>query len=371
MTNLYAITDTSAVITPAYVVFRDLVVKNLRTMIETAGDVARLRPHCKTHKMAAVTKMQLELGITKHKCATLAEAEMLADAGVNDVLLAYNVVGANIERAVKFTERFPGVKFMVTADDAHAIEQLTAAMQAFGQTVGVMLDVDGGMHRTGVPPGERAKQLYAQIAAAPGLTAEGLHVYDGHHHEHDLHQRRANIDREWRQVIAFRDALASAGLPVPRIVTSGTPGFPVHAAHDDPTVELSPGTTVFYDAGSVEKFPDLPFTPAALVLTRVISRPGEDLVTFDLGSKAIAADPPMEKRCQFPDLPDAVTVIQNEEHLVIRTSRAAEFSPGDERLVIPWHVCPTSALHKEAYVVAGGQIVDRWEVTSRDRWLTV
>ena len=134
---------------------------------------------------------------------------------------------------------------------------------------------------------------------------------------------------------------------------------------------MSPGTTVFYDAGSVASYPDLPFTPAALVLTRVVSRTADDLVTFDVGSKAIAADPPMEKRCVFPDLPDAQIVMQNEEHLVLRTAKACELSPGDEQLVVPWHVCPTSALHKEAYVVSGGELVDHWVVTSRDRWLTI
>ncbi len=367
----YSINDTSGIITPAYVVFRDIAADNLRKMIEIAGDVGRLRPHCKTHKMAAVAKMQLEMGITKHKCATLAEAQMLADAGVRDILLAYNIVGANIPRAVAFAAHYPHVNFMVTADHAAPVAALSAAAHGAGVRIGVMLDLDSGMHRTGIAPGEEAMAIYRRLAASPGLEAAGLHAYDGHHHEHDVDERRANIDREFQRVLEFRDELLAAGLPVPRIVTSGTPGFPIHAAREDATIEVSPGTTVFYDAGSAANFPDLPFTPAALVLTRVISRPAEDLVTFDVGSKAIAADPPMERRCVFPALPDAEVVIQNEEHLVLRTAKAGDFLPGDEQLVIPWHVCPTSALHKEAYVVWGGELVDRWAVTARDRWLTI
>jgi D-serine deaminase-like pyridoxal phosphate-dependent protein len=196
-------------------------------------------------------------------------------------------------------------------------------------------------------------------------------VYDGQNHQHTPAERSAAIEPQWQTVVALRDNLVRDGLPVPRIVVSGTPGFPVHAKHEDSTLELSPGTTVFHDAGSVANYPDLPFTPAALVLTRVVSLPSENLVTFDVGSKGIASDPPVERRVQFVDLPDAQTVSQNEEHLVVRTTQAAQFSPGDERLVIPWHICPTSAMHKSAYVVVGGKIVGQWAVTSRDRCLTV
>jgi D-serine deaminase-like pyridoxal phosphate-dependent protein len=107
------------------------------------------------------------------------------------------------------------------------------------------------------------------------------------------------------------------------------------------------------------------------MLTRVISRPTPERVTLDLGYKAVASDPPAGNRLLFPDLPDAKAVLQNEEHLVLETSQAALFQPGDEILAIPKHICPTSALHKQVFVVSGGQVVDRWDVTSRDRWLTI
>jgi D-serine deaminase-like pyridoxal phosphate-dependent protein len=118
-------------------------------------------------------------------------------------------------------------------------------------------------------------------------------------------------------------------------------------------------------------FPDLRFTPAALLLTRVISRPTANRITLDLGYKAVASDPPAGNRLLFPDLPDAHAVLQNEEHLVLETSRAEEFRPGNELLAIPKHVCPTSALHKQAFVVSGGRVVDRWSVDARDRWLSI
>ena len=136
-------------------------------------------------------------------------------------------------------------------------------------------------------------------------------------------------------------------------------------------MELSPGTNVMFDAGYGRIFPDLAYVPAARILSRVISCPTPESVTLDLGYKACASDPPVERRVFFPDLPDAVPLLQNEEHLVLHTSRADQFKPGDELLAIPGHVCPTSALHKQAYVVSGGQLVDAWPIASRDRWLTV
>ena len=158
---------------------------------------------------------------------------------------------------------------------------------------------------------------------------------------------------------------------MPRIVSGNTGSFPVFAEIDDPAIELSPGTCVFHDAGFSRLFPDLPFQAAALLLTRVISCPTEDRVTLDLGYKAVASDPSPENRVVFPTLPDARTLLQNEEHLVLQTSAAKSLQPGDELLAIPYHVCPTSALHRQAVVVEAGKVVDHWNVRARDRRLTI
>lgn len=371
MSETYRIDDTSEIFSPALVVFQDVLERNLDRLTRIAGSPARLRPHCKTHKMPAVAKIELARGIVKHKCATLAEAEMLADAGVRDVFLAYNLVGPNIRRAAAFVARYPDVRLFVTGDHPDPVRELGAALAAGGRTIGVALDLDVGQHRTGLPLGDQAFDLYRLIANTPGLEPAGLHVYDGHRHESSLDERRAAVLATWKEVVAFRDKLKNAGLAVPRIVAGGTPSFPIYASLDDPLLELSPGTTVLHDCGYGERFPDLQFEPAALVLTRCISRPTPDRVTFDLGYKAVASDPPAGQRLVFPDLPDAVAVLQNEEHLVVQTSKAGEFKPGDELLAIPRHVCPTSALHRQAWVVRDGHVVDRWEVTARDRWITV
>jgi D-serine deaminase-like pyridoxal phosphate-dependent protein len=301
----------------------------------------------------------------------LAEAEMLAQAGVKDVLLAYNLVGPNIRRAVAFLEKFPDVNLAVTADHPRPLSQLGAAMKSAGRTIEVLLDIDTGLRRTGIPVSLEAEELYQQIVETPGVAPGGLHVYDGQNHQVSLEERRRAVEACWEPVLDFRARLLERGFPIPRIVAGGTGSFPIFAQKDTPGLELSPGTCVFHDAGYGDIFPDLDFAPAALLLTRVISRPAPDRLTLDLGYKAISGDQPAGRRARFPDLPDAKEVLHNEEHLVLETREASRYEPGDELLAIPRHVCPTSALHQEACIVSSGKPSDVWPVTARDRRLTV
>ena len=367
----YEIANPDEVLSPGLVVFEQILRENVAQMIAIAGEVGRLRPHCKTHKMIDVTRLEVAMGIAKHKCATFAEAEMLALGGARDVFLAYNLVGPNIERAVRYPQRFPEVRFSVAADHPVPVDALNDAMARAGELVRVFVDIDTGLRRTGLPPGREAFELYARIDGSSHLIPAGLHLYDGQNHQTDLGERRRAVDRCWDAVEALHERLEAASLAVPAIVAGGTGTFPLYARKDDPSLELSPGTCVLHDDGYARMFPDLRFSAAALVLTRVVSRPSRDLVTFDLGYKACASDPPAGRRLRFPAIPDAREVLQNEEHLVIETERASRYRPGDVELAVPTHICPTSALHAHAWVVRGGLVQDRWEVTARDRALTL
>ncbi len=371
MDGRHCIEDTSQIISPGLVIFADIVRENLAAMVAIAGTAQRLRPHCKTHKVREIVELELRLGIAKHKCATFPEAEMLAAAGVTDIFLAYNLVGPNIARAVRFMERYPQVRLLVTADHPAPVAALGRAMSEAGRSVGVIVDVDTGLGRTGVRPGPDAQALYETVADTPGLEPAGLHHYDGQNHQRSLDARTRAVTECWQATSQLRDTLERRGLPVPRIVAGGTGSFPVYATMDDPAIELSPGTCVLHDAGYESMFPDMRFTPAAMLLTRVISRPAANRATFDLGSKACASDPPAGQRLRFPDFPDARELLQNEEHLVLECDALAALTPGDETLAIPVHICPTSALHKQAFVVEGGRVTGRWDVAARDRWLTV
>ncbi len=359
-------------LSPSLIIFRSQLLRNLDTIIRIAGSPSRLRPHCKTHKIAEIVQLQIARGITKHKAATIAEAEMLARAGAPDVMVSYPLVGPNIERLAKLAGLFPAVRFSTTVDNARCIEQLGTAATKHNVRLGAALDINPGRDRTGVVVGPEALALYEQIARTKGLEPAGLHQYDGHQNQPDPEERRAAVMAVWDRIATFRDQLVQRGLPVPRIVCGGTPTFPVYGGITDPALELSPGTSLYHDTNYGDRYPDLAdFGLAALIFTRVISRPTDRRVTLDVGTKAVASDPPMGQRVTLPAIPDGQQMLHNEEHLVVETDHAGKWQPGDWLLAIPKHICPTSALHRSVYVVEDGQLVAEWNVASRDRRLTV
>jgi D-serine deaminase-like pyridoxal phosphate-dependent protein len=372
MNTPYAIADTSAVYSPGLIFFKDLIRQNIARMVELAGSTDRLRPHSKTHKTAEIVELEVKAGVGKHKCATLAEAELCASRGAADVLVSYPMVGPNCGRLANLIRAFPGCRFSVLADHPAAVEALSSVLAGQGVQVDVLIDLDVGMHRTGIAPGPEAAALYEQIDRLPGLVPGGLHVYDGHNQVPGFVDRQTQALAQLEPALRLRDVLDKKGLPTPRLVVGGTPTFPVYARLDLPGLECSPGTLVLHDNGYGSKFADLSaFVPAALLLTRVISRPTATRVTFDLGYKAVASDPPAGKRLVLLDVPDAEAVLQNEEHLVVETPAADRYRPGDEVLAIPTHICPTVAMHQRAYVVEAGRVVGTWNIVGRDRVITV
>ncbi len=363
---------------PSLLVYPQRVEENLKRMLAIAGAAERLRPHIKTHKMREPIELLKRLGITKFKCATIAEAELAVNAGVTDLLLAYQPVGPAARRVAELVRRFPLVRFSVVCDDAAAIRELSAAISSLPdpgsarsqsqRVIEVLIDLDVGQHRTGVPAGAEAVALYRLVASLQGLKPGGLHAYDGHLSEPDPAQRAWACESAFARVAALREELQAVGLSVSRTVAGGTPTFPFHAKRGD--VECSPGTCVFWDAGYASKLRDLDFMPAVLVLTRVVSKPGNNRLCLDLGHKAIASEMP-HPRVKFLGLEEAQAVMHSEEHLVIETGRSGEFKVGDCLYGVPWHICPTVALHSEALVIEDGKVVGTWQVAARERRLTV
>jgi len=366
----YSISDVDRIFSPGLIIFQDLMESNLRRTIEWVGGVDRLRPHCKTHKCRQIIKRQLELGITRHKCATLAEAEMLADSGVTDILIAYQLVGPNLGRFQKLLDVYPDVNFLALVDHCQTVEQISDLACAMKRTVGLMLDLDSGMGRTGILPNRSAIEIYELIAACPGTEPAGLHWYDGHHRHPDFEERKRGVLFGWEQLTGFRDSLLLNGLPVPRVVTGGTGSFAILAETEEPGLELSPGTTTLFDADVAELFPELELQIAAAILTRVVSMT-QTTLTLDVGHKSCGADQPAGHRLFFPSLPDAIETTHSEEHLVVQTSQASRFQLGDSLLVFPRHICPTVAVHQFATIVRGGKVVDEWKIDARDRRLSL
>jgi D-serine deaminase-like pyridoxal phosphate-dependent protein len=363
----YILSNVEEIPSPALLVYPERVRKNIERAIEISGDADRLRPHIKTHKCAPVIRMHLKLGVRKFKCATIAEAEMAAKAGADDLLVALQLAGPNLQRFQQLRTAFPHVHFSTIADNAHTIEALNKIGVADHKPVPVFLDVDCGMGRTGIAPGAAALNLYRMLVRLPGVEANGLHVYDGHVHEPDLSKREAQCAEAFAPVEQFSKKLKKEGLPVPVLVAGGTPTFPIHAKLGHP--ECSPGTYVFWDFG-YQKFSDLDFSLAALLLTRVISKPSANRLCLDLGHKAIAAENP-QPRAQFLNLPDVTPVMHSEEHLVIETPAARKYRVGDALYCVPRHICPTVALHDLAYPVDQGKAGSPWKIEARKRRISI
>jgi len=364
----YLVNETSEVTSPSLLVYPDRIESNIRKMIEIAGNVDQLRPHVKTHKMSEVIKLQMKYGIYKFKCATIAEAEMVSSCGASDILLAVQPVGPNIGRFFKLKQKYPKTKLSCIADNEEVIIQLSDMSRKTGIETQVWLDINSGMNRTGVIPGEKAARLYKRIIDSPMLVAEGLHVYDGHIHEHDPELRTKICNEAFLPILSLVEELKNEGISPVKIIAGGTPTFPVHAKRDG--VELSPGTVLLWDWGYSNSFADLKFSHAAVLLTRIISKPAKDLLCLDLGHKSVASEM-AQPRIRILDFEKYTIFSHNEEHMVIRTSEAGKYKTGDPLYAIPWHICPTVDRHDAVYVINNNNVTGQWTVEARKRKITI
>lgn len=368
MSDWFRIANENDAPSPALLLYPERIEENLRRMIARAGGPGRLRPHVKTHKLPQIVKMKLAAGITKFKTATIAEAEMTAAAGGRDILLAYQPVGPNIRRLIELIRRFRDTRFLALVDNEDSIAQLSAAATAAHVTLDLLVDLNVGMNRTGIAPGPDSFALYQRLARCPGLRAAGLHAYDGHLRNADHAALQRDAESAFASVQRLQREIEALGLTVPLIIASGTPTFPILATHGN--VEVGAGTTVLWDFGQAEVSPDLDFLHAAVLLTRVVSRPTVNRLCLDLGHKAVASEMP-PPRVRFFGLEDAPAVMHSEEHLVIETPRAAAFPVGTVLYGLPRHVCPTVALHSEVFIVRQGAWQECWPVAARARRLTI
>jgi D-serine deaminase-like pyridoxal phosphate-dependent protein len=361
--NWFLVKDAGLIDSPALLIYPDRIRQNIEEMVRIAGDPRRLRPHIKTHKMAEIIRMQQEAGIDKFKCATLAEAGLLARCGVKDILVAYPLTGPAPGRLVALQKNHPETQFSCLVDHPDTFAALEETVAETGTRIGVFLDLNVGMNRTGISPGPGAAKLYARMASSPVLDCRGIHLYDGHLRDPDPVQRARDCEKAFEPARALAGQLKDSGLEVPCVIAGGSPTFPFHARREG--VELSPGTTLLWDARYGEQFPEMPFLPAAALLCRVISKPAPGTVCLDLGHKAVAAEMDFP-RVFLPQLPGNTQVSQSEEHLVLKYAGADTISIGTECYAIPMHICPTVIKYPEALVVTGGEVTGRWQIAARD-----
>ena len=359
----YALRNEASVDSPALLVYPDRIAQNIQQMLTIAGGPDRLRPHIKTHKMAEIIKMQQEAGIEKFKCATLAEAQLLARCQARDVLVAYPLIGPGIERLVKLQKENPKTQFSCLCDNMDSLRALEKCCQVHGTEVGVFLDINVGMNRTGIAPGDEAISIYRKLHTSSSVECRGIHLYDGHLRNPVPEIREDDCNRAFASAEVFMDALKEDGMQVPAVIAGGSPTFPIHAKRKG--VELSPGTTLLWDARYGGQFPEMPFIPAASLLCRLISKPAKGFICLDLGHKAVAAEMPFP-RIYLPQLPENLQVGQSEEHLVIQSEQADSLEVGTVFYAIPMHICPTVIKYPKALTVDKGEITGSWKIAARD-----
>lgn len=325
--------------------------------------VERLRPHIKTHKTREVAEMQLAAGITKFKCATIAEAELLGLVKAPDVLMAYQPLKAKAERFIQLIKAYPETSFSCLVDNDVTAEMLSSLAVANRISFSLYIDLNVGMNRTGIVP-EQAFELYEKCNLLPGIEMLGLHAYDGHIHHPGQEERRAMCESAFVPVRQLSDRLTALGNKV-NLIFGGSPSFPFHAAREG--VECSPGTFVFWDKGYAEECAEQDFLPAALVLCRVISLPTPSRICIDLGYKSIAAENPLNRRVYFVNAPQLQPAGHSEEHMVIEAGEGHSWKIGDILYAMPIHVCPTVALYESAVTVTRHEASGNWDIVARNR----
>jgi D-threonine aldolase len=360
----YLINNVQDMDTPALVIYPERVRKNIEVLKAFIDDVSRLRPHVKTHKAPEATELLREAGISKFKCATIAEAEMLAQAHAKDVLLAYQPQGPKTDRLIALQKQYPSTVFSCLVDNDETGKQLSAKAVKARVVLPVFIDINVGMNRTGISP-DKVLELYRNLRELPGLKVKGLHVYDGHIRHANISEREKVCDEAFQKVEQLRQHIHDRGWGDPIIIAGGSPTFPIHARRNH--VECSPGTFIYWDFGYQQILKEQPFQWAALVVTRIISLPDKGLICTDLGHKSIASENDITKRVHFLNAPELTPVSQSEEHLVLRTNPDHTFRTGDILYGVPYHICPTVALYERAFIVENGQTTGEWKTAARDR----
>jgi D-serine deaminase-like pyridoxal phosphate-dependent protein len=323
------------------------------------GQPVTVRTHFKSLKCTGLARYIAKAGGEGFLCAKLNEAEALVDAGLTDVFIANQIVGPiKLRRLAELAKR---AQVRVCVDDADNVEQMSRAAHVAGSTIGVLVEVDIGMGRCGVEPGEEALALARRIHASPGLRFVGLQGYDGHLQlVPDAAERRARCVQSLEKLIATRRLIEKAGIPVEVVTGAGTGTWEFVGRYEGVT-EIQPGSFVLMDCAYHAVRPE--FGCSLSILATVISRrPGRYIL--DAGSKAISRDfgtPVIKGR------PDDKVLKLSEEHATVETTDAGA-RVGDRREVIPAHCCATMNLHRACVAVRRGKVEALWPIEASGRY---
>jgi D-serine deaminase-like pyridoxal phosphate-dependent protein len=363
----YRVSDPERVLTPALALYPEVIASNIRCTLDLLGGHAdRWRAHIKTAKLNYTLRMLIDRGVRHFKCATSLELLRACQAGAADVLVAFPLMGANLHRVREIKNQHPRVRISVLAENEAQVRQWRAT------EIGIFLDINPGMNRTGIE--QSSRQYVVELARAvtkSRVEFRGLHYYDGQFGAVAEPERTTAAHAGYEQLLGLVHDLESAGVHVPEVVTAGTPTMPCSIAY--PGFEnanflprVSPGTVVYNDATSLTQFPlEYGYAPAALVMARVVSSPHHGIITCDAGHKAVSADAGIPT-CIVVGHPELTPLSPSEEHLPLAvTEGATSLRVGDILYLLPRHVCPTVNNFDAALIVRNGQVESVEEVSAR------
>jgi D-serine deaminase-like pyridoxal phosphate-dependent protein len=362
------VAPTELIDTPTMVVDEGILHTNIAEMAALAKSLGvALRPHIKTHKTPQIARLQLAAGAVGVTCAKLGEAEVMAGAGVEDILIAYPIVGElKIRRLLALMER---VRMIVALDSRVAAEAISDAMAAEDRTLDVYVEVNTGQNRAGALPGDEAVALALDLARLPGLHVIGVMTHEGHANAQQPETIEAVALDAGRKLVATAEAIRSHGLELPVVSVGSTP-----AATYTPTVpgvtEMRPGTYVFKDTSAFRYGIFGPDRCAARILATVVSRPAPDRCIVDGGSKTLSLDktPSHPGHGYIVGHEDAIIDRMSEEHgVVLLPPDEQDFQIGDRVEIIPNHICPTVNLMDQLTIVRDGHVADVWPVAARGK----
>jgi D-serine deaminase-like pyridoxal phosphate-dependent protein len=363
----YSIAGADEALTPALVLYPDIVASNIeRTLDLMGGDANRIRVHVKTAKLGYSIRLLVNRNIRAFKCATTLELVTACENGAKDVLFAYPAMGANGRRVAQIADQFPNVGISVLVENDDQLRQWQ------GTRVGIFLDINPGMNRTGIEQ-ERTDKVVSALRGIGelGLEFRGLHYYDGQYGGLPWEERTRAAHVGYDRLLELVAEIASEGVAIPEVVTAGTPTFPCSLAYSGfrghPFIHrVSPGTVIYGDATSLAQLPrDYGYAPAALVLTRVVSQPSAGVITCDAGHKAVSADAGVPT-CLVMGNRGLTALSPSEEHLPFAVAEgAATPRVGELLYLLPRHICPTVNNFDCALVVRGGTIELEEKVSAR------
>ena len=356
--------------TPSLVIDLDTLERNIDEMAAVArAPGVRLRPHTKTHKSPEIARMQVDAGATGITVAKLGEAEVMADAGLDDLLIAFPLVGERkLERLRGLLER---AQVRVSLDAVEVAEGVGRVGKELGRDVPVLVEVDTGLHRMGREAGDPSARLALDIAGVPGVEVVGLLTHAGHaYRAGDPGELRTIATREAIDLLDTAARCEQEGLPVREISVGSTPTARVAAAVDGVT-EIRPGTYVFNDVQQMRLGIATEEMCAARVLATVVARPTAERFVIDGGTKSFSSDggdgPPFPGRGVVAGRPDLVLDFMSEEHGVGHLVGDAELRIGDRVQVIPLHVCSTVNLFDVAFGIRDGVVEREIAIAARGK----